>query len=721
MSLVIPLHEPHGLDPQTLRARVGGKAASLATMAHELGLPVPPAFAITTDACRRYFATGWPDALDGELRAAMTRLEAVAGRRFGDPGDPLLVSVRSGAPVSMPGMMDTILNLGLNDETEQALARVSGDPAFAAACRERFERTYREVVGTEAVPSDPWAQLRGATEAVFRSWHGERAVAYRRREGISDDLGTAVTVQAMVYGNRGADSATGVLFTRDPATGQATPYGDVLFEAQGEDVVAGTHRTEPIGALDTRLPAVAAELREHAGRLEHHFVDCVDIEFTIESGRLWMLQARVGKRSPQAALRMAVEMAEDPAFPLTRAEAVTRVAALLADPPRSAGQVHDRPAVTRGLAASPGIASGELVTSCERAIELADAGRRVILVRPSTAPDDVPAMARSAGILTSSGGPASHAAVVARGWGIPAVVGAAAVVVEDDRIRLGEAEVRDGDVVTIDGSTGDVFLGAVDHVGDVVPEAATLLEWAAEAGIRVGEAPETDATDVDEPRAATDPAARDAGAILPEVDRGLVLRTLAIKGYATEEGVAEALLADVEGVRPVLEGLVAEGTAEHAAGAYRLTAAGKATAASAIEADGAHMGPAEVDAALDAFLALDHRMKQAVTAWQMRTVDGQEVLNDHADSAHDRAVLDRLRSLHADTVAWLTPLVGRLARLERYRLRLDRALAAIDGGDQRFVASPRVDSLHGLWFELHEDLIRLAGRRREDEVAAGRA
>ncbi len=246
----------------------------------------------------------------------MAEVEAAVGRGFGDASDPLLVSVRSGAPVSMPGMMDTILDLGMNDETEAGLARASGSEAFARSCRERFEASFRSIVGVADVPDDPWRQLRLAIEAVFRSWNSDRARAYRAKEGIADDLGTAVTVQAMVFGNRGATSATGVAFTRNPATGEPTLYGDVLFDAQGEDVVAGTHATEPIASLDERLPAVAAELREHASRLEHHYADLCDIEFTIEDGRLWMLQVRVGKRSPQAALRIAVDMAEDPAFPL---------------------------------------------------------------------------------------------------------------------------------------------------------------------------------------------------------------------------------------------------------------------------------------------------------------------------------------------------------------------------------------------------------------------
>ena len=309
MTWVHASDERLDLAPDELVLLLGGKAANIATMAVELGLPVPPACTITTEACRAFLASGWPDGLDEELRSHVAGLEARVGRRFGDPADPLLVSVRSGAPRSMPGMMDTILNLGLNAATEAGLAAASRDPAFARDCHERFRATYRSVVGVEA-PEDPWQQLRGAVEAVFRSWTSDRAATYRRVEGIPDDLGTGVTIQAMVFGNLGEDSGTGVLFTHNPATGEDEPYGDVLFDAQGEDVVAGTHATEPIAVLDTRLPTVAAELRRDAAILERHYRDCCDIEFTIERGRLWLLQVRVGKRTPQAALRIAVGVVE---------------------------------------------------------------------------------------------------------------------------------------------------------------------------------------------------------------------------------------------------------------------------------------------------------------------------------------------------------------------------------------------------------------------------
>jgi len=694
-------------DLKAAKALVGGKATNLAQMIRELSLPVPPGFVITTSTCREFLARGWPDSLDAEIRDAMGGLEAAVGRRFGDPADPLLVSVRSGAPVSMPGMMDTLLNLGMNDELCAGLAAASGSETFAHGSHERFEAGFRAIVGRDA-PADPWSQLRLAIEAVFRSWNGDRAKAYRAKEGIPDDLGTAVTVQAMVFGNRGSDSATGVAFTRNPATGEPTLYGDLLFGAQGEDVVAGTHQTEPITVLDERLPAVAADLRDYATRLERHFADLCDIEFTIEDGRLWMLQVRVGKRSPQAALRIAVDMAQDEDFPVTRAIAVERVAALLAHPP-SATSVRSSfvlPLVM-GLPASPGMATGPIVTSPEAALEAAEAGRAAILVRAETSPDDVHGMARAAGILTSRGGLASHAAVVARGWGIPAVVGAAGVDVRDAQVVVGERILRSGDVITIDGSSGEVFEGAIAATTEVVPEARTLLAWAYELGIPIGE----DGADAD-------PSSLPAA--VRKVTPDDCLRVVAIKGFAPLQGVADAVLAGPDDVRPIVDQLAVDGLLATVAGAYRLTDTGTTRTNALQAAEQAAWGLERAVAALDAFLDLDHRMKDTVTAWQLRDAATQ-VVNDHADLEYDRGVLGRLATLHGGAIAWLAPLESGCPRLADYGVRLGRALEQALGGDQRYVASPRVDSYHGIWFELHEDLIQLAGRNRADEVAAGRA
>jgi pyruvate,orthophosphate dikinase len=703
MTFTLGLDASHGANLAEATALVGGKAANLGVMARELGLPVPPGFAITTATCRTFLATGWPDGLDDELRAQMARLEAAVGRRFGDPSDPLVVSVRSGAPVSMPGMMDTILNLGLPTGTS------TPDEPFARSLRERLEAGFRDIVGVDHVPDDPWEQLRLAIEAVFRSWNGDRARAYRRKEGIPDDIGTGVVVQAMVFGNRGPDSATGVLFTRDPASGAPELYGDILFDAQGEDVVAGTHATEPLAILDERLPAVAAELRDHAQRLERHFADLCDVEFTIEDGRLWMLQVRIGKRSPVAALRIAVDMAEDPGFPLTRAEAVERVRGLLVDPPRAA-TIRSRhvPPLTTGLGASPGVASGPIATDPEAAVAAADSGTPAILVRAETSPDDVHGMARAAGILTSMGGLASHAAVVARGWGIPAVVGASTVTVHDGRITIGERPLAAGEVITIDGGSGEVFEGAVLGSTEVVPEAQTLLGWARELGIAIEAEPATAPTEAPSPARAP-----------REVTPDRCLQAIAVKGFALPGALADALLAAPEDVGPAVDRLAADGLVTTAAGALKLTDAGAARAAELLTRDRAAMGE-DAAAALDGFLDLDRRMKDTVTAWQMRDA-AAGVLNDHSDPDYDRAVLDRLAGLHDEAVAWLTPLEPACPRLADYRERLERAAAAARDGDTRFVASPRVDSYHGVWFELHEDLIGLAGRTRAEEVEAGRA
>ncbi len=733
MRYVYDCDEPLDLDLEARKRLLGGKAANLSIMAVELGLPVPPAFTISTEACREYLSRGWPAGLDEEIREHLARMEARVGHRFGDPADPLLVSVRSGAPVSMPGMMDTILNLGLNEATTAGLAARSGDPEFAAKCRARFEAMYRDIVGVEDIPEDPWQQLRGAVEAVFRSWNSERARTYRRREGIPDDLCTAVTVQAMVFGNRGRSSGTGVLFTRNPATGEPVLYGDVMFDAQGEDVVAGTHRTEPIAVLDERLPEVARELKEYARRLERHYRDLCDIEFTIEDGRLWLLQCRVGKRSPEAALRIAIDMASDPDFPLDREEAVRRVAHLLVDPPRRTSERRDAgPPIARGLGASPGIAAGEIATTPEAAIAAANAGRPVILVRPETSPDDVHGMARAAGILTATGGLASHAAVVARGWGIPAVVGAADVVVENGTVRIGGRVFRDGDQITIDGTTGEVFAGAVAGESEVVPEAATLLAWARELGIDVAAAAATPprpgaplpsngteagvAAGVAVETAPTGAAGAAAGP-----SRDDLLRALLIKGVATPEALADAFSVPREVVAALLDRLVADGLVAMAAGSFKLTEDGKHVARERIAAERERLGAEAAAAALDAFVALDRRVKETVTAWQIREVDGEQAMNDHSDPAYDAAVLARLAAIHADAAAWLAGLTERVPSLGAYLARLERANAAAQAGDQRYIASPRVDSYHSVWFELHEHLILLAGRSRAEEVAAGRA
>jgi len=716
MTYVYAFDHRHDGSHDETKALVGGKGANLAVMTSGLGLPVPPGFTISTEACRAYLADGWPDGLDAELREHIVRVESAVGRRLGDPEDPLLVSVRSGAPLSMPGMMDTILNLGINDATEQGMLAISGDPGFVAACRHRFVSMYREIVGVADVPNDPFDQLRGAVEAVFRSWNGDRARSYRAHEGIPEDLGTGVTIQAMVFGNRGPDSATGVVFTRNPATGERHLYGDVLFNAQGEDVVAGTHETEPISYLDERAPEIAAELRAHSDRLERHYADVCDIEFTIESGQLWMLQTRIGKRSPQAALRIAVEMAEDPDFPLSREQAVHRVAEYLVSPPTAAAtRSEDVAPIATGLAASPGIAAGAIVTTPDAAVEASEAGRSVILVRKETSPDDVHGMAAAAGILTSTGGLASHAAVVARGWGIPAVVGASAVRIGETAVTVGDQTLAVGDSVTIDGGTGEVFAGVIAGETAIVPEAQILLAWAESSGIQVA------ATDREEPKMTDNDERTNDTASAGQATRGAMVRLLSVKGFATADAAAAALRTSEDDASQILDRMTADGLVKMMGPMFSLSDDGKAVADELLAEDRDAWGADRASSGLDSFIPLDGRMKVIVTAWQMREVDGAPVLNDHTDAEYDASVLADLAALHVDASAWLAGLTDELPRLGAYAARLGRAADLVVGGDHEYIASPRIDSYHNVWFELHEDLILLAGRTREDEVASGRA
>src|SRR4051794_2638526 len=528
MPFVFAFDQKHRKPPMEMKDLLGGKGANLAEMTSVLGLPVPPGFTISTDACRAYMAGGWPDGLDDEVAKQVKKLERAMKKKLGDPGDPLLVSVRSGAKFSMPGMMDTVLNLGLNDESVLGLAKQTNDERFAYDSYRRFISMYgRIVLGIEAeefdrpfeaakertnspsdadipagaladlcevyktvverhtgraFPQSPTDQLRGAIEAVFKSWNGARAKAYRFRERIADDLGTAVNVQTMVFGNRDDSSGTGVGFTRDPATGAQGAYGDFLVNAQGEDVVAGIRNTLPLSDLKVRFPKIYKELMGIFERLEKHYRDMCDTEFTIEQGKLWMLQTRVGKRTGVAALRMAVEMTKDRKIKLTKEEALQRVTAEHLDQvlhPQFANK--DQKVLTKGLAASPGAAVGRVYFTADDAADAAERGEKVLLVRTETSPEDVHGMMVAEGILTSRGGLVSHAAVVARGWGKPAVVGASSLDIRKGSFSVDGTTVAEGDVISIDGSTGVVVLGA-ERLKNAEPPAefTTLLKWADE-------------------------------------------------------------------------------------------------------------------------------------------------------------------------------------------------------------------------------------------------
>lgn len=501
-----PFDQVDTLDPEERLALLGGKGVGLATMT-ALGLPVPPGFTISTEACRRHLAGLDDGGLDRAIAEGIDWLERKSGRRLGDADAPLLVSVRSGAPVSMPGMLDTVLDVGMSADVEAGLAGLTGDPAFARDTHCRSLRSFAELVAGGAedllavlrgvedpgvireqlaaagieVPS-PSEQVRAAVRAVFGSWGSARARHYRRIEGLDDETGTAATVQQMVFGNAGDDSGTGVVFSRDPSTGVPVPMGDFLAGAQGEDVVAGDHQTLPLSALKERWPGVWEQLSGIVGRLERELVDMVDVEFTVERGDLWVLQVRPGKRSRRAALRIAVDLADDPTFPVDRAEAVRRCHGLLDD--EVAGSVAPADAVAgdgeiigEGLAASPGVGSGVLCLDVDRAVELDAAGIAVVLARRETSPADVHGMAVATGLVTTRGGLVSHAAVVARSWGIPAVVGADELTITDEGVIGRTGLVAAGTPITVDGTFGRVVLGAQPGDEAAVPEAEVLRRW----------------------------------------------------------------------------------------------------------------------------------------------------------------------------------------------------------------------------------------------------
>jgi pyruvate,orthophosphate dikinase len=496
-----------------LKALLGGKGANLAEMTR-LGLPVPPGFTITTEACRAYLeGASEPPGLREQVDEHLAALETRSGLRLGDTEDPLLVSVRSGAQHSMPGMMDTVLNVGLNDATVAGLAQRSGDGRFAWDCYRRLIQMFgRTVLGVDGrrfdeaasadvpgpggwsaeqlamivaefkavvarqtgspFPQDPRDQVHLAVRAVFESWNGDRARIYRRRKGIPDDLGTAVTICTMVFGNLGADSGTGVAFTRDPATGRQGVYGDYLPHAQGEDVVSGTRNTMSLDDLKTADNAAYDELQRIAALLERHYEDLCDIEFTIERGKLWILQTRVGQRTAEAAFRIAVQFVEEGVIDLD--EALRRVdgdqlARLMF--PRFDQREPVAP-LARGTGASPGAAVGKVVFDSGTAVAWAEAGIPVVLVRRETDPDDLPGLLAAQGVLTSRGGKTSHAAVVARGMGTSCVCAAEALVIDEDGkfFTVGGRTVGEGSWISIDGTTGDVHLGQVPVVPSPVAE-----------------------------------------------------------------------------------------------------------------------------------------------------------------------------------------------------------------------------------------------------------
>ena len=529
---------------ENVRGLLGGKGAGLFDM-RRAGVPVPPSFTVTTEACNAYQKTGkFPDGMWDEMLAALKRVEAAAGRKFGDPADPLLVSCRSGAKFSMPGMMDTVLNIGLTDSTAAGLVKLTNNPRFVydsyrrlvemfgsvvldipdeafeepmkeykekkgykldtemtaedwKALTETFKAAVKKAKGFD-FPQDPFRQLELATEAVFKSWNGDRAVVYRRQTGIPDDLGTAVNIVTMVFGNMGEDSGTGVAFTRDPSTGESRMYGDYLLNAQGEDVVAGIRNTKKIADLAKDMPAVYAQFMDITAKLEKHYREMQDVEFTIERGKLWMLQTRNGKRTAKAAVKIAVDMANDGL--ISREEAVLRVTPEQVDTllhPQFDEKAKDKAEnegrlYAKGVNASPGAAVGQVYFDANTAEKMGKGEKKdVVMVRPFTKPDDVHGMIASKGILTSEGGATSHAAVVARQFGVPCVVGASAIKIDlDKRQMTAEGKiVKEGEWISVDGASGKVFLDKIPTVLPSIEEQTdllTLLSWADEICARPG-------------------------------------------------------------------------------------------------------------------------------------------------------------------------------------------------------------------------------------------
>jgi len=528
-----------------VRGLLGGKGANLAEMTR-IGVPVPPGFTITTEACNAYYESGgkFPEGMWEQTLDALHKIEEVTGKKFGDPKNPLLVSVRSGAKFSMPGMMDTILNVGLNDETAKGMVELTQnerfvydayrrliqmfgsvvleipDEAFEEALEklkeekgakedtdldaealkelvERFKAIVREHKGFD-FPQEPLEQLRLAVEAVFRSWNSKRAIDYRNAAGIPHNLGTAVNIVTMVFGNMGWDSGTGVAFTRNPSTGEKEIWGEYLLNAQGEDVVAGIRTPSPIQKMAEELPEAYKQFLDIAEKLEKHYRDMQDVEFTIERGKLWMLQTRTGKRTAKAAVKIAVDMVNEGL--ITKEEAVMRITpeqvdTLLHpqfDPQEVEKARKDGRLLAKGVNASPGAAVGKVYFDADTAEKMAkEHGEKVIMVRPFTKPDDVHGMIASQGILTSEGGATSHAAVVARQFGIPAVVGASAVRIDLDKrqMTIGDTVIKEGDWVSIDGTTGEIFLGQMPTVAPSLEEQTelmTLLEWADEIAATPG-------------------------------------------------------------------------------------------------------------------------------------------------------------------------------------------------------------------------------------------
>lgn len=716
------------LDAESGPRIVGRKAAALGRMT-ALGLPVPPGFVLTTNVSRAVSADGWSAEIEDEVWAGVHGLEREMGRRMGDVDSPLLVSVRSGAAVSMPGVLATVLDVGIDERIADAMGVAAGDERFGWDTYRRFLTSFatgvldiddasqralgEHVLGSDEgdslsgsllstgvrafrdelrrhgdVPDSARDQIRVAVEAVIRSWSSEDATAYREAAGLSHDDGTAVIIQAMTFGNLGTRSGAGVAFSRDPSTGRPGLVGDFIVGAQGQDVVAGTHPTRPLHELREEWPEVADELEQAARQLERDHADLVDIEFTVEQGRLWLLQARPAARSPQAAVWVAIDMANDPDISLTRAGALERVADLLEDRPADAAP-SDPPLVeadavlASGLAAAPGRVVGAVCTTIDQAIAAGERGDQVVLFRRETSPADIVALGAAAGLVTTLGGIASHGAVVARGFGIPAVVGVSGIEIDEEGITVEGERIAVGVVVTVDGDAGRVLRGPHAVARRALDGVEVLQAWRAELA---GETLAAAAVDGGE---APTPAACE--------------RVLALKGAATPDEVARVLGCDGAAVEALIQRLIADGDARMLAdGRVRLRSHTRARVDDRFTLAARRLATT-IEPLLADFDAVNRRLKALVSEWQ------------HAPG---EAAGETIASLHVDVHPAVASIVTALAadepRFLRYLDRLGGALDAAASGDVGMIADPRRESYHTVWFELHEELIRLSGRSRAE-------
>ena len=671
------------------RSQVGGKAWSV-NFIRSLGLAAPPAFVLPTGVCIDYLSND--NTLPGGARVALAEgiswLESELQRNFGGAIAPLLVSVRSGAADSMPGMMDTVLNLGM---TEAALNEYGNDVAT------RFHTQFRRVVGF-AAPQDPWEQLEAAVGAVFGSWQSDRAVTYRNHHKLSHDGGTAVTIQAMVFGNIGANSGTGVLFTRNPLTGENVLFGEWLPGGQGEDVVSGRFDPRDISELAHQLPAVHAELAAAARLLEREARDIQDIEFTVEKGHLWLLQTRSAKRSAAAAISTAVAMHNEGLISVQ--DALGRVSPAQVNsvlrPHISAASREAAIVLATGLAACPGVASGRVVDCSEDAQDADDAGEDVILARPTTDPDDIHGMIAARAIVTELGGSTSHAAVVSREIDKPCVVGCG----------QGMLAALVGQDVTVDGSTGEVFQGRLPIVdGEAGQDLKTLRSWSLQQPGAAAQLNSVLATIPGDTATATD-------------GQLAILQIVRLKGRSSVEDIAAAARVDNGRVAEAMAGLFESGLVqERTRGRFSLTPNGKSHLGELLAAERDTVRPEILEDLHQRFLLLNTEFKTLVTDWQQR--DGTP--NDHSDVDYDAAIMERLAAVDTASRPLVGDIIAHVPRLSPFEARFGDAFARLNSGDTKWFLHPLCDSYHTVWFELHEELIALTGRTRQDEAAAGNA